>query len=179
MNVCVIIMGTNASGKTSTARELIKRFGGIKSSSRSVTICNDESVCFAGKYEDGGKYGGVDALKTSELESVVIDGLKSSNIIFCEGSYLNSIGINLTNAAFAADRQLIVLLVSPIQCLNQRLSERSGGKLKKTIIRRQHCAINAAMKWQQIGVPVVVIDTSKHSVEEVADIILNELLKIR
>ena len=176
MKTCVFITGTNAVGKSSLAKELIERFGGIKSSSKTLTVCNNERVCLAGHYENGRKYGGVDGFnQTKCLESVVREGLSSHDIILCEGMYLHTFGINLTNAAFVADKQLIVFLYCPVQEIHRRLLERSGKGLTKDAVKTQLQCSKAAKKWASIGVPVLSIDTSQIGTDAAAQMVINKI----
>ena len=180
MKTCVFITGTNAVGKSSLAKELIRRFGGIKSADKWLTICNDERVCFAGKYIDGKKFGGVDGFnQTKCLESVVRKALTQHDMIFCERMYLHTFGLNLTNAMFAADKHLLCFLYAPVATINDRLLERAQEGLKNAAVwqKQLNCA-TAAKKWASIGVPVLSFDTSKTSTAEAAESIIAKLDEI-
>lgn len=59
---CVFICGTNCTGKTTVAKALQARFGGIRATTSDTTYCNDSRACFAGRYKTDGKHGGVDVL---------------------------------------------------------------------------------------------------------------------
>ena len=127
MKVCVFITGTNAVGKTALAKSLIEHFGGVLEISNDVTYCAKNSVCLAGKY-DTAKYGGVDRILnekkqscTSRLPEVVGNAFQNANIIFCEGSRMNTFGLNLTNAIFQADKQLLVSLYADPKTIFARL----------------------------------------------------------
>ena len=177
---CVFITGTNAVGKSSLAKELIRRYGGIKSADKTLTVCNDDRVCFAGKYEEDKQYGGVDGFnQTKCLESVVRKGLEQSDIIFCEGMYLHTFGLNLTNAMFVADRQLIVFLYAPVEEIHRRLLERAGkGLTNDAVWKKQLNTAAAARKWASIGVPVLSIDTSKAATKDIADTVISKIQQI-
>lgn len=183
MKTCVFITGTNAVGKSSLAKALIARYGGIKSASKTLTVCRNERVCLAGHYENGSKYGGVDTIKndkgsscTSLLEGVVREGLSSHDIILCEGMYLHTFGINLTNAAFVADKQLLVFLYCPVQEIHRRLLERSGkGLTNDAVWKKQLNCATAAKKWASIGVPVLSIDTSQIGTDAAAQMVINKI----
>lgn len=177
MKTCVFITGTNAVGKTTLAKRLIKQFGGIKEASKELTLCNDTRVCFAGKYADNKMFGGVDGFnQTKCLESVVRKGLSIADVIFCEGVYLHTFGLNLLNAMFVADKHLIVFLYSPVNVINERLLSRAGKGINNDAVwkKQQNCA-TAAKKWQSIGVPVLCFDTSRTNAEEVAETIIQKL----
>lgn len=179
---CVYIIGTNGVGKSSVARCLQHKYGGIESSTRELTICKDHRICFAGKYIEGSNYGGVDYLnKTGELRGLVSDALKDHDVIFCEGSFLDTFGINTTTAIMQAERQLIVLLVASPSVLSKRLAERSKGKEKQnklpktTILNKQSRCIRAAKKYKAAFVPVLTIITDNLSVEQISDLIIENL----
>lgn len=176
MKTCIYIIGTNGVGKTTLAKELIKKFGGIKESSRKLTTCNDNETCLAGFYDADKKYGGVDGLNSTKvLEEIVACALSKYERIICEGSFLNSFGINLTNAIFRAETQLVIFLYAPIPVLNNRLSERSGNKISKSVINKQNGCLRSARKWAQIGVPVLSFDTSKTDMSLIVESIKERL----
>lgn len=174
---CVFITGTNAVGKTSLVKELITRYGGIKSADMNHTRCNDGRICFAGKYDMAKKYGGVDGFnQTKCLEGVVREGLKRHDVVVCEGMYLHTFGLNLTKAAFAADKQLVVFLYAPVSEINRRLLERSAtGIANSAVWKKQQETAVSAKKWASIGVPVLSFDTSKVSTGEIADKVIDKI----
>lgn len=125
MKTCVFITGTNCSGKSTIARHLQQHFGGIREIASDTTWCNDSRACFAGIYHDGRKHGGVDALsKTSTLADIVTRGLQKADVIFCEGSYFDTFGMNLLNAMFNAQNFLYVFLYCDGETLMRRHQER-------------------------------------------------------
>lgn len=173
---CIFIIGTNGVGKTTLAKEFINEFGGIKELSRNLTICNDGETCLAGFYNEDKKYGGVDGLNSTKVLEQIVDGaLSKYERIICEGSFLNSFGINLTNAIFRAEKQLVVFLYAPISVLNKRLSERSGNKISQSVINKQNGCLRSARKWAQIGVPVLSFDTSKTGMSLIVESIKERL----
>ena len=155
MKTCVFITGTNAVGKSSLAWAIIERFGGVD------RITNDKgSSC------------------TSKLAEVVEEGLRHADLIICEGSFMNTFGLNLSNALFKADKHLVVSLYTDMATIYQRIIGRSNGKYGDgkrnwiTIVRKQKQAMIAAQKWQSIGVKVLQMDTSKVTIEEELETIL-------
>lgn len=185
MKIVVFITGTNAVGKSSLAWSLIDRFGGIYEERACTTICKDKRYGLAGRYKDK-RYGGVDRITnekgsscTSRLAEVVREGLKTADVMFCEGSFMNTFGLNLTNALFLGDAAVVVSLYAPPEVIYQRLILRSNGLNGKrnwpTIFRKQKQALIAAQKYEQIGCKVLQFDTSVYSVEQVRDEILNTL----
>lgn len=189
MSVCVFITGTNAVGKSSVARVIIERCGGITEERDMVAYLADGTTCMAGRYATC-KYGGVDRITnakgsscTSELANVVKRGLAQRDIIFCEGSFMNTFGMNLTNAMFEADKHLVVNLYADTRTLWNRLNERSKGKngngrdFAKVVNKQKQAAI-AAVKWHEIGVKVLQINTAEYSPEQIVDTIYGVLAKL-
>ena len=184
MKTCVFILGTNCVGKTTLARAIIARFGGVALYEDSVTCCRDCGVCLAGRYREGGKFGGVDGLKsksgssgTSMLANAVEHALRKGDTVFCEGSYMNTFGLNLTNAMFKAERHLVVGLYADAQTIASRLETRSGG-LKKGFgltLNKQRQMLSAARKWQSVGIRVMLFDTGRVPVTDVLNKVVGVL----
>ncbi len=187
MKAVVFITGTNAVGKSTLAWSLIERFGGIYEERDCVTYCKDKRYGLAGRYKDK-RYGGVDRITndkgsscTSRLAEVVSEGLKTADVIFCEGSFMNTFGLNLTNALFLGDKALVVSLYAPPAVIYERLNKRSNGmngtgkRNWPTIFRKQKQALIAAQKYEQIGCKVLQFDTSVFSTEQIRDEIINTL----
>lgn len=172
---CVFITGTNAVGKTTLVRGLINHFGCIKKVENNVTYCNESKVCFAGKYREDSKFGGVDSINTSILSDVVVTGLYSSDIIFCEGSFMNSFGLNLQKAMFQAKRNIVITLYSSPKTIYSHLFKRNEGNVTsdfEQIMKKQKGAFSAAKKWLSIGVEVFTIDTGKLSIQQELEAVL-------
>ena len=184
---CILIAGANCSGKTSVARGLIDHFGGIGNVTPDSTFSADGRAVFAGRYANV-KHGGVDYLNsTKPLQGIVRNGLLTADFAVCEGSYLDTFGMNLLNAIFEAKRQAYVAL----WCSRAKLYERNRARLnvdslaKRTsaeeaaimqgIYRRQDRVFKAAKKYASIGVPVLAFDTGASSVEEITEQILKWL----
>lgn len=188
MKTVVFITGTNAVGKSTLAWSLIKHFGGVATEQDGVTFCTDTRYALAGSY-DNKRYGGVDRLTndkgsscTSRLADAVREGLKTADVVFCEGSFMNTFGLNLTNALFLGDKAVVVSLYAPPAVLYKRLNERSNGMNGKggkrnwpTIFRKQYQALVAAQKYEQIGCKVLQFDTSVYSTEQIQDALLNAI----
>lgn len=189
MTTCVFITGTNAVGKSSVARAIMERCGGISTERDMVTYLADGVTCLAGRYL-GCKYGGVDRITnakgsscTSELANVVERGLSERKVIFCEGSFMNTFGLNLTNAMFKADKHLIVMLYADARTIWERLNGRSEGKngkgrdFPKVMQRQRQCNI-AAQKWHEIGVKVLQINSAEYTSPQIVDTIYGTLAKL-
>lgn len=181
MKTLIYITGTNCSGKSTIARKIIEYSGGVtsveKHCGKSVSVCRD-NLALAGLY-NGVKFGGADGFcETKCFEGVARSVFKSHDTIVFEGMYVNTFGNNLINAAFAAEKQLVVFLYTPAKELQKRLRERSATKLDVSFIKRQGNVARAARKWASIGIPLLVIDTSKTSIEESAKQIMDKITKI-
>lgn len=187
MKTCVFITGTNCVGKSSLVWYIINHYGGVDRITNDVTYCKTGEICFAGKYGVT-RYGGVDRITnekgsscTSRLAEVVEEGLRNKDIIICEGSYMNTFGLNLSNAMFKADRHIVVSLYTDNMTIYKRLRARSEGKNGKRnlerIFEKQRQAMIAAKKWESIGVKVLQINTAVTSIEEEVEAILSEINK--
>lgn len=186
---CIFITGTNAVGKSALAWAIIEYFGGVDRITNDVTYCVEGSVCLAGKYGVT-RYGGVDRITnengascTSRLAAVVEEGLKHADTIVCEGSFMNTFGLNLTNAMFKAQHHLVVSLWTDGKTIYDRLTSRSNGKNGDgrrnypTIINKQRQAMIAARKWHSIGVRVLQFNTAETTIEEELSAILKAIGK--
>lgn len=182
MKTVVFITGTNAVGKSTLAKVLQARFGGIGATRADVTYCRNGVCAFAGSYTGNSIYGGVDAIKnesgsscTSRLTEVVTAAFRTCDVVFCEGMMMHTFGINLTNALFLGDRGLVVFLYAPGSVINERLIGRSGRTVTESILRKQKATAASARKWASIGVPVLSFDTSKTTPERIADEIIKHI----
>lgn len=104
--IVVMITGTNCVGKTTLVKAIIEKCGGIKNViDRSITILNGGNYALIGLYNSG-KYGGVDSLNcTKVLKDLVVKAKDYGvQVLFMEGSYLHTFGMNLTNALFSAEK---------------------------------------------------------------------------
>ena len=187
MKTCVFITGTNAVGKSALAWAIIDRFGGVDRITNDVTYCKYGNICFAGGYGNT-RFGGVDRITndkgsscTSRLADVVEEGLRHADTIVCEGSFMNTFGLNLTNAMFKAERHLIVSLWTDTKTICQRLISRSNGKYRngkrnyRSIVSKQKQAMIAAQKWQSIGVKVLQINTATMPLDEELKLVLKAI----
>ena len=159
MKTCVFITGTHAVGKSALAWAIIDRYGGVD------RITNEKgSSC------------------TSKLAEVVEEALKNADTVFCEGSFMNTFGLNLTNAMFKAQRYLLVSLYCAPQEIYSRLLQRSNGRNGhrnfQLILKKQKQAMIAARKWQEIGVKVLQMNTSEVTVEQELQLITETIGKL-
>lgn len=185
MKTCVFITGTNAVGKSVLARAIIDRFGGVDRITNDVTYCKHGNICLAGGYGNT-RFGGVDRITndkgspcTSRLAEVVEEGLRHADTIVCEGSFMDTIGLNLTNAMFKAEQHLIVNMYADAKTIYERLTARSSGKNGKRnyqrIFSKQRRSMVAAKKWQSIGVKVVQLNTAQVTIQEELDTVLKAI----
>lgn len=178
-NVVCFITGTNAVGKSTVAKNLIERFGGVERVTGDYTYCNDGKTLFLGKYNYGGKFEGVDCYNsTNDLYKKIQQAQKERRIVIGEGFYLHSFGINLQKALFQGERQLVVLLYAPIEILNERLKARSGTGATEFVGKTQKASLNDALRWREVGVPVLAFDTSKVSSDEIAESIITKIKEL-
>lgn len=190
MKKCVFITGTNAVGKSSLAWEIITRYGGVDRITNDVSYCKDGIICFAGRYGET-RYGGVDRITndkgsscTSRLAEVVEEGLRHCEIIICEGSFLDTFGMNLMNALFKAEQQYVISLYADNLTIFNRLENRSNGKngkrsaksIQKVFDKQLRC-MRAARKWQEIGVRVLQINTAETPLQDVVSRVLEFINK--
>lgn len=180
MKTCVFLIGTNCSGKTSLAKTVINRLGGARYSSKWLTEVGDGRFCFAGKYSEESRYGGVDGWnETKPLRSVVEQALTTHEVIICEGVKLHNNGANLSTALYAAEQRLVCLLYAPAQVLNDRLKARSGAKVTEAILKDQQACARSLKKWQNMGgINVMHLDTSTNTLDECADALLARIKQI-
>lgn len=174
---CVFLIGGNLAGKSTVARALAEKLGGLRECREQITWLGDGNSCMAGIYKPDSPHGGVDRLNnTAVLRSVVERGLKDCDLIICEGSFLDTFGNNLTNAIFAAKRQLVVHLWCTPTVLYQRQQSRPNhyGEWDSIIKKHQRVA-RVSAKWASIGVPVLRFNTAEKSPETIADEILKHL----
>lgn len=166
---CVFIIGTNGVGKTALARALIEHYGGVECIYNDVTYCSDGVVCFAGNYVKT-RFGGVDSLGcTTGLAEIVEVGLKERDVIICEGKFLKSFSLSMTNAMFKAESFLVVFLHADSGTIKNRIICRSGGDKERRwdlIMRDQKQTLSTVKKWKSIGVNTLVLDTACMTIEQ-------------
>ena len=186
---CVFITRTNGVGKSSIARAFIERYGGVDRITNDVSYLRDGNISLAGRYNV--RYGGVDRItnekgssSTALLAGVVEEALRNSDVVLCEGSFMNTMGLNMTNAMFKAERHLLVSLYAQPLVLYKRITERSNGKNNKgtrvwgKILKKQRQAMLSARRWQEIGVRVIQFDTGECSIDYVCDRIIETIEEI-
>ena len=177
--VACFIIGTNAVGKSTLARQLIETFGGVERVTDKITYCKDGKTCFLGKYFHGGKFEGVDTYPTTNgLYKHVQTALSERKVVFAEGFYLKSFGLNLQQAIFQAEKQLVVFLYAPTKVLNERLLKRSGNGITEFVCKSQKGAASAARKWKSVGVPVVSFDTSVYDTAHIKEKVIAKINKL-
>lgn len=174
MTFCTMIMGTNGVGKSTLARTIQQRLGGIQTYANEISYLSDGESFFLGKYA-GVKLGGVDYInEAKKLAQIARKGLKTHKNCFMEGRYINTISQYLLNVLFSFDRQLVVLLYLPEDKIRERIIQRTGvfkGDMPY-ILKAQKNAMNAMVKYKAMGVPILCINTSEISPDDIADKIL-------
>lgn len=175
MSIGIYITGTNCTGKTTVAKLLIEYYGGVKSTSREITVCNAEDVCFIGRYEPDKKICGVDCLgNTKELEQIFHDASKRYRLIYAEGAYLHTFGNNLTRAIFQCDQQYVFYLYSTNRDIIARQRIRTPGKKVNYVamLAKQKAAMRSAVKWKDAGATVWAFNSSLMSPTEIVNQII-------
>lgn len=169
-----MITGTNASGKTTLSKELIRRFGGVAELRKDRTISADRRAVFLGRYVEESKYGGVDRFnETRCLAGIAQDAIANgAEYVFCEGSYLNTFGLNLQRLLFTTRRQLVICLYAPLTEIDRRLRQRSNLRIRQTVAKKQELSLSSARKWHDIGVPTQAFNSMEISTENIADFII-------
>ena len=166
----------------------VTRYGGVDRITNDVTYCKTGSISLAGKYGVT-RYGGVDRITnengsscTSRLADVVEEALRNAEVVICEGSFMNTFGLNLTNAMFKAQRYLVVSLYCPPQLIYERLTARSNGRNGKRnfelIWKKQRQAMIAARRWQEIGVRVLQMNTAEVTLDEELEKVLTTISEL-
>lgn len=182
MKACVFIIGTNGTGKSTLAKEIISLCGGIdeESSTKEITYCTNGKVSFAGSYLK--KFCGLDSLgQTKILASLCEEALNNCDVFISEGCRMNTLGQSMTNAMFKADCFLVVSLFTDMLTIYNRLNERTGTAKKrdyKQIQALQRQSMKVAKKWQSIGVKVLQFNSAEHTPKEEAEKVLSELANL-
>lgn len=70
MKICVFIIGTNCSGKSTMAKAMMSLLGGVTTTSKYETEVKDGRFVFAGKYIEGSKFAGFDVMEFYRKYSV-------------------------------------------------------------------------------------------------------------
>ena len=167
MKRVVLIMGTNAVGKSTLARSIISYAGGVSDVVDSVTYCNDGETALIGDYSKGKKIEGVDSFGETKFLSEKIKGVERQYVIF-EGMMCGTFGLSIQKALFSGDSPLVIFLYASAEKINKRLQERSGTGINSiAVLKQQRANLSAAVKYKQIGVPVVSINTDNYTKEEV------------
>lgn len=171
MKVNVFIIGANATGKTTLAKNLIKRFGGITESGKPISLVADSRVAFVGLYEDDRKICGVDTLEGSKALAGGVQAAhsKGRDIVVAEGMLMHTFGLNLTNAMFLAEKHLVVFLWCPVAEIINRLKIRTVNARWGQLSTHYKPIARTACRWQSIGVPVMTFNSAETSADDIAD----------
>lgn len=175
----VLIAGAWCVGKTSTVRSIIARYG-VKYACPNYMILNND-YCIVGDYSSNTTNVGCDRLRSTTLIVDIVRNLPTCvKVVILESVYLVTTGINVINILFHEkfSSHLIAYLYAPFGITKKRLMLRSGTAMTqhypKEIIKMQ----NTLKRYKQMGIPIISIDTSKFSKDDVADMILNKILTL-
>lgn len=174
---CVFIIGTNCAGKTTVAKTMIEKLGGVSEYRNNITYTGG-GVAFAGKYDV--KFGGVDSLNsTSILQQVTSEAFQNVDTIICEGCRLKTFGKNLLKAMYLADKRYVFYLHASLEEIEKRLKIRNDNNktcsfhTKKQILE----CYSSIRKWAEYGCKTFVIDTEKMNAEQASSLILKVIRK--
>lgn len=176
MKTMMIISGTNAVGKSSATREVIKAISQKLTYSELNTYCGNFAFC--GKYTLD-KGAGVDRYDTTAIiKDAAAEAFDKVDNVIAEGQFTNSFGLNLLNALFLpnVERRIVLCIYAPQKVIYERLMNRGNGVFDfDNIIRKQRQAQNAAIKYKKIGCTTFAIDSSKFTPDQIGKIILEIL----
>ena len=172
-------MGTNCVGKSTVLRQLIKEAGGISYVEDRVSYCSDGRTAAIGDYSKGKKIEGVDSFGETKIVSDIIKRTERDIVLF-EGLKCGTFGESIQNALFQADNNLVVFLYATAECINDRLIKRSGKGIQTVqVLRQQRSNFNAALKYKEIGLPVLSFNSGETSTEDITKRITNKIKAIR
>lgn len=175
MKRLVLIYGTNGVGKTTLAKEIIKRCGGIEKFEADITYLRNGKVSLAGKYSV--KYGGLDWLNSTKiLPTLAMEAFKRSDTLIIEGKMSGSFDGNIGVTSYAADSVLCIPLFCNLKTLDERIKQRGGGGVTEHIVKDQKKALNISKKWKEAGAVIMPFDTSTMNAETIADDVLKKIL---
>lgn len=179
MKTAVLIIGTNAVGKSTIARGLLNKAGGSEKVDNDITFCADGRTAIIGDYSKGKKIEGVDSFGVTKIVAEKVKAAEREIVIF-EGLKCGTFGESIQNALFAADNQIVVFLYASANCINERLLKRSGTGIKTVqVLKQQRANLNAAAKYKEIGIPVLYYNTELAAPEEICENIQNKIKEVR
>lgn len=168
----IMIAGTNRSGKTTTSRALLARFGGeAEQRSKAVLVSREgNAACVNADFISG---------STRSVIGLTRDLLAEVDTVIVEGMYLGSFGLVPTSVLHCGERQLYVYVYCPAAELKAREASRPNAHGDFAgIVSRQRGVLNAARKYASIGVPVLAYDTGKTSTEELVTGIMDRFARL-
>ena len=167
MKKIVAIIGTNAVGKTTLARNIIAHAGGVQEIIDDVTYCMDGKTAIVGNYTEEKKTAGVDEFRETKFLAEKLKTIERDIIVF-EGLKCGTFGMSIQNALFSGTDSLIVFLYASAKIINERLINRSQKGINSVnVLTQQKANLNAAIKYKELGVPVISINTDKFSPEQI------------
>lgn len=167
MKKIVAIIGTNAVGKTTLARSIIEYAGGISYIKDDVTYCCDNKTSVIGNYLEGKKIAGVDEFGETKFLSNKIKSVDSEIVVF-EGLKCGTFGLSIQSALFSGTDSFIIFLYASAKVIQERLLKRSNkGIQSASVLIQQKNNLRAAIKYKEIGVKVVSINTDELTPEQI------------
>lgn len=175
MKKIIAIIGTNAVGKTTLARNIISYAGGVQEIVNGVTYCADGKTAVVGNYIEGKKFAGVDEFGETKFLSEKLKTIEREYIVF-EGVKCGTFGLSIQNALFSGTDSLIVFLYASAKTINERLLKRSAKGINSIgVLAQQKTNLNAAIKYKEIGVNVVSINTDELLPEQIFEQVRNKI----
>lgn len=178
MKKITLIMGTNATGKSSLAREIISFAGGCAGVIDDVTYCNDGKTALIGDYSQGKKIEGVDSFGETKFLADKIKGIERPYIVF-EGLKCGTFGLSIQKALFSGESSLVIFLYASSKTINERLQKRSGRGINSVaVLKQQKANLSAAIKYKEIGVPVMSFNTDNFTTQEIFEQVKKKLYEL-
>jgi cytidylate kinase len=152
------MVGCPCSGKTTLARYIIEKNGGIKSEQDGFTVTHNE-VVLAGKYSSVA-YPGFDRMQVFakpnfECKTLIYEGTSMARF--------NSEKIDF----LIENNGTVIFLYAPLAVINSRLIERSGERKRKHLISDIRAVNQYVKKIKEVGLRLLLFDTSKYDTEQI------------
>jgi dephospho-CoA kinase len=158
MNV-MYITGCSCAGKTTLARLIIERHGGIIDY-RDGFSTTSTGVILAGKYDV--RYGGYDSAYKFKRPAF------SAKTVIYEGTRIARINSEIGDFIMENNGVYVYMLAS-LKTINERLKTRSNSKITKHVMKDYKSAYSIAMKYKDAGLRVIMLNTDELTTEQCYD----------
>ncbi|GHT33959.1 hypothetical protein FACS189434_09300 [Bacteroidia bacterium] len=156
MNV-IYISGCSCTGKTTLARLIIERSGGI-TDFRDGFTATKSNIVLAGRYQ-GIKYGGYDDM--GKFKKPPFD----HKTFIYEGTRIGRVNSEIGDFIIE-NNGVLVFMYAPLKTIAERLKARSNTKVTPNIIKDFKAAYSAAKKFKEIGLRVITLNASELTTEQ-------------